>query len=99
GDETMQTVDKSRERFPTPQSPHSDDICYATENLQHAIKKLATDADLVLVVGSPNSSNSVRLMEVAREAGAKSSHRIDSLHELRDEWFEGVKTVGLTSGA
>src|SRR5699024_6024173 len=60
---------------------------------------IAPDADLVLVVGSPNSSNSVRLMEVAKEAGAKASHRIDSVHELRDEWFEGVETVGVTSGA
>ena len=98
-DETMETVDKLRERFPTLQSPPSDDICYATQNRQVAIKKIAPDADLVLVVGSPNSSNSVRLMEVAKEAGAKASHRIDSVHELRDEWFEGVETVGVTSGA
>ncbi|ATG51354.1 4-hydroxy-3-methylbut-2-enyl diphosphate reductase [Brachybacterium vulturis] len=98
-DETMETVDKLRERFPTLQSPPSDDICYATQNRQVAIKKIAPDADLVLVVGSPNSSNSVRLMEVAKEAGARASHRIDSVHELRDEWFDGVGTVGVTSGA
>ncbi|MGO1901693.1 MAG: 4-hydroxy-3-methylbut-2-enyl diphosphate reductase, partial [Brachybacterium sp.] len=98
-DETMETVDKLRERFPTLQSPPSDDICYATQNRQVAIKKIAPDADLVLVVGSPNSSNSVRLMEVAKDAGAKASHRIDSIHELREEWFEGVETVGVTSGA
>ncbi|MDN5820264.1 MAG: 4-hydroxy-3-methylbut-2-enyl diphosphate reductase [Brachybacterium sp.] len=98
-DETMETVDKLRERFPTLQSPPSDDICYATQNRQVAIKKIAPEADLVLVVGSPNSSNSVRLMEVAKEAGAKAAHRIDSISELRDEWFEGVETVGVTSGA
>jgi len=98
-DETMETVDRLKERFPTLQAPPSDDICYATQNRQVAIKKIAPDADLVLVVGSPNSSNSVRLMEVALEAGAKSSHRIDSVSELREEWFEGVETVGVTSGA
>src|SRR5699024_10569781 len=98
-DETMETVDKLRERFPTLQSPPSDDICYATQNRQVAIKKIAPDADLVLVVGSQDSSNSVRLMQVAKEAGAKASHRIDSVHELRDEWFERVETVGVTAGA
>ena len=98
-DETMETVDRLKERFPTLQAPPSDDICYATQNRQVAIKKIAPDADLVLVVGSPNSSNSVRLMEVALEAGAKASHRIDSVSELREEWFEGVESVGVTSGA
>ena len=98
-DETMETVDRLKERFPTLQAPPSDDICYATQNRQVAIKKIAPDADLVLVVGSPNSSNSVRLMEVALEAGAKSSHRIDNVSELREEWFEGVESVGVTSGA
>lgn len=98
-DETMETVDRLRERFPTLQSPPSDDICYATQNRQVAVKKIAPQSDLVLVVGSPNSSNSVRLMEVAKEAGAKASHRIDSVAELREEWFEGVETVGVTSGA
>lgn len=98
-DETMETVDRLRTRFPLLQSPPSDDICYATQNRQVAIKKIAPDSDLVLVVGSPNSSNSVRLMEVAKEAGAKDAHRIDSVAELREEWFEGVGTVGVTSGA
>ena len=98
-DETMETVDRLRVRFPLLQSPPSDDICYATQNRQVAIKKIAPDSDLVLVVGSPNSSNSVRLMEVAKEAGAKDAHRIDSVAELRDEWFDGVETVGVTSGA
>src|SRR5699024_8364830 len=98
-DETMETFDKLRERVPSLQYPPSDDICYATQNRQVAIKKIAPDADLVLVVGSANSSNSVRLMEVANEAGAKASHRIDSDHALREEWFEGVETVGVTSGA
>src|SRR5699024_8168279 len=93
------TVDKLRERFPTLQSPPSDDICYATQNRQVAIKKIAPDADLVLVVGSPNSAHAVRQTQVAREAGATASHRIDSVHELRDEWFEGVETVGVPSGA
>src|SRR5690606_36332601 len=98
-DETKETVNLLKERFPTLQAPPSDDICYATQNRQVAIKKIAPDADLVLVVGSPNSSNSVRLMEVAKEAGAKASHRIDNVSELREEWFEGVKSVGVTSGA
>lgn len=98
-DETYEIVKLLREKFPHLQDPPSDDICYATQNRQVAVKKIAPDADLVLVVGSPNSSNSVRLMEVAKEAGAKASHRIDNVSELRDEWFEGVQTVGVTSGA
>ena len=98
-DETMETVDLLRKRFPKLQSPPSDDICYATQNRQVAVKKIAPESDLVLVVGSPNSSNSVRLMEVALEAGAPQAHRIDSVQELRDEWFDGVSTVGVTSGA
>lgn len=98
-DETMETVDRIRTRFPLLQSPPSDDICYATQNRQVAVKKIAPESDLVLVVGSSNSSNSVRLMEVAKEAGAKASHRIDSVAELCDEWFDGVETVGVTSGA
>lgn len=98
-DETMETVDRLRERFPLLQAPPSDDICYATQNRQVAVKKIAPDADLVLVVGSPNSSNSVRLMEVAKDAGAGASYRIDDVSELRDEWFEGVESVGVTSGA
>lgn len=98
-DETMETVDRLRTRFPLLASPPSDDICYATQNRQVAVKKIAPDSDLVLVVGSANSSNSVRLMEVAKENGAKASHRIDAVEELQDEWFEGVETVGVTSGA
>jgi len=98
-DETMETVRRLRERFPTLQDPPSDDICYATQNRQVAVKKLAADCDLVIVVGSANSSNSVRLMEVALEAGARSSQRVDGAHELDDAWFDGVRTVGVTSGA
>ncbi|SEJ34967.1 4-hydroxy-3-methylbut-2-enyl diphosphate reductase [Demequina mangrovi] len=98
-DETMETVRRLRERFPSLEDPPSDDICYATQNRQVAVKKLAPDCDLVIVVGSANSSNSVRLVEVALQAGARSSYRVDRATELRDEWFEGVTTVGVTSGA
>lgn len=98
-DETMETVRRLRERFPTLQDPPSDDICYATQNRQVAIKKVAPGADLVIVVGSANSSNSVRLVEVALEHGAKAAHRIDYASEIRQEWFEGVATVGVSSGA
>ncbi|WP_091186495.1 4-hydroxy-3-methylbut-2-enyl diphosphate reductase [Paramicrobacterium humi] len=98
-DETMETVRRLRERFPKLQDPPSDDICYATQNRQVAIKKVAADADLVIVVGSANSSNSVRLVEVALENGAKAAHRIDYANEMKQEWFDGVATVGVTSGA
>jgi 4-hydroxy-3-methylbut-2-enyl diphosphate reductase len=98
-DETYETVEALRERFPTLQNPPSDDICYATQNRQVAIKKVALDAELVIVVGSANSSNTVRLVEVALEAGAKASYRVDFASEIQDEWFEGVSTVGVTSGA
>lgn len=98
-DETMETVRRLRERFPNLQDPPSDDICYATQNRQIAVKSFADRCDLVIVVGSANSSNSVRLVEVALDAGAKTAHRIDTADELQDEWFEGVKTVGVTSGA
>jgi len=98
-DETMETVRRLRERFPKLQDPPSDDICYATQNRQVAVKKLAPDCDLVIVVGSANSSNSVRLVEVALGAGARAAFRIDRAKELRPEWFEGVTTVGVTSGA
>ncbi|SNT15351.1 4-hydroxy-3-methylbut-2-enyl diphosphate reductase [Micrococcales bacterium KH10] len=98
-DETMETVRRLRELFPSLQDPPSDDICYATQNRQVAVKKLAPECDLVIVVGSANSSNSVRLVEVALEAGARSSYRVDGIGELKDEWFEGVSTVGVTSGA
>ena len=98
-DETMETVRRLRERFPAIQDPPSDDICYATQNRQVAVKKLAPECDLVIVVGSANSSNSVRLVEVALQAGARASHRIDRAVELQDEWFDGVSTVGVSSGA
>jgi 4-hydroxy-3-methylbut-2-en-1-yl diphosphate reductase len=98
-DETMETVLKIREKFPTLQNPPSDDICYATQNRQVAIKKVGADSDLVLVVGSANSSNTVRLVEVALDAGAKAAYRVDYASEIKDEWFEGVETVGVSSGA
>jgi 4-hydroxy-3-methylbut-2-en-1-yl diphosphate reductase len=98
-DETMETVRLLKERFPTLQDPPSDDICYATTNRQVAIKKIAPAADLVIVVGSANSSNSVRLVEVALEYGAKASHRVDFANQVDESWFEGVETVGVTSGA
>jgi 4-hydroxy-3-methylbut-2-enyl diphosphate reductase len=98
-DETMETVAILKERFPDIQAPPSDDICYATQNRQEAIKVIAPQADLVIVVGSQNSSNSVRLAEVALEYGAKASHLIDYAEEIQDHWFEGVETIGVTSGA
>ncbi|WP_223695250.1 4-hydroxy-3-methylbut-2-enyl diphosphate reductase [Leifsonia poae] len=98
-DETMETVRRLRERFPHLQDPPSDDICYATQNRQVAIKKVAEDADLVIVVGSANSSNSVRLVEVALEYGAKAAYRVDYASEIKQEWLDGVATVGVTSGA
>lgn len=98
-DETMETVRRLRERFPQLQDPPSDDICYATQNRQVAIKKVAKDADLVIVVGSANSSNSVRLVEVALEHGAKAAFRIDYASEIQQEWLDGVSSVGVTSGA
>jgi 4-hydroxy-3-methylbut-2-enyl diphosphate reductase len=98
-DETMETVRRLRERFPQLQDPPSDDICYATQNRQVAIKKVAREADLVIVVGSANSSNSVRLVEVALEHGAKAAYRVDYADEVRQEWLDGVETIGVTSGA
>lgn len=98
-DETMETVRRLRMRFPKLQDPPSDDICYATQNRQVAVKKLAPECDLVIVVGSANSSNSVRLVEVALGAGAGAAYRIDRAKELQPGWFEGVTTVGVTSGA
>ena len=98
-DETMQTVLKLREKYPTLQNPPSDDICYATQNRQVAIKKVGAESDLVIVVGSANSSNTVRLVEVALEAGAKAAYRVDFASEIDEAWFEGVETVGVTSGA
>ena len=98
-DETLETVARLRERFPSLQDPPSDDICYATSNRQGAIKEIAPQSDLVIVVGSANSSNSVRLKEVALEYGAKRAERVDFAHQVDESWFEGVATVGLTSGA
>lgn len=98
-DETNQTVEKLREKFPQLLDPPSDDICYATSNRQAAIKEIAAESDLVIVVGSANSSNSVRLVEVAAEAGAKRAERVDYAEEIDQAWLDGVETVGLTSGA
>ena len=98
-DETLETVAILKDRFPQLQDPPSDDICYATQNRQIAIKQIAPEADLVLVVGSTNSSNSVRLVEVAKEYGAKQAYLIDYSSEVKEEWFNGVETIGVTSGA
>ena len=98
-DETMQTVDRLRQRLPLLQSPPSDDICYATQNRQHVVKEIAPQCDVVIVVGSRNSSNSVRLCEVAIDAGARASYLVDYAEEIRDEWLAEATTVGLTSGA
>jgi 4-hydroxy-3-methylbut-2-en-1-yl diphosphate reductase len=98
-DETLETVRRLRERFPALLDPPSDDICYATQNRQVAVKEIAAEADLMIVVGSTNSSNSVRLVEVALESGAKAGHLVDKAAELDEAWLHGVQTVGLTSGA
>jgi 4-hydroxy-3-methylbut-2-enyl diphosphate reductase len=98
-DETMERVDQLRDRFPGLQSPPSDDICYATQNRQVAVKAMAPECDLVLVVGSQNSSNSKRLVEVALQAGARTSYLIDYASEIDEAWLTGVDTVGVTSGA
>ena len=98
-DETMLIVDKLHERYPNLENPPSDDICYATQNRQAAVKEIAPRCELVIVVGSQNSSNARRLVEVALEAGAKESHLVDYASQVKDEWFDGVSTVGVTSGA
>jgi len=98
-DETIETVNALRERFPALLDPPSDDICYATQNRQAAVKAIAARADLVIVVGSPNSSNSVRLVEVARDNGARAAYLVDDAGEIDERWLDGVTTVGLTSGA
>ena len=98
-DETLATVVELRKRFPNLIDPPSDDICYATQNRQVAIKEIAPKADLVLIVGSKNSSNSVRLVEVSLEYGAKAAYLIDFAAEAKDEWLSGVTTVGVSSGA
>ena len=98
-DETLETVARLKEKFPLLQDPPSDDICYATTNRQAAVKQIAAHSDLVIVVGSANSSNSVRLVEVALEAGARASYRVDNASEVDLAWFDGVSSVGVTSGA
>ena len=98
-DETMETVNALRDRAPSLMSPPSDDICYATQNRQVAVKKIAPGSDVLIVVGSANSSNSVRLLEVGLQYGARSGHRVDMAAELDPAWFEGAETVGVTSGA
>ncbi|MGI8652633.1 MAG: 4-hydroxy-3-methylbut-2-enyl diphosphate reductase [Geodermatophilaceae bacterium] len=98
-DETLETVDQLKERFPGMSAPPSDDICYATQNRQQAVKQMAGECDLVIVVGSTNSSNSVRLVEVALDAGARASHLVDFAEEIDPAWLHGVQTVGVTSGA
>ena len=98
-DETLATVDRLRERFPLLVDPPSDDICYATQNRQSAVKQIARHSDLVIVVGSRNSSNSVRLVEVALESGAKAAYRVDNATEILPEWLDQVQSIGVTSGA
>ena len=98
-DETLETVRLLRERFPHLADPPGDDICYATQNRQGAVKAIAPRVDVMVVVGSGNSSNSVRLKEVALEAGVPAAHRVDDARELEEAWFTGARTVGLTSGA
>ncbi len=98
-DETMEIVARLRQRFPTLQDPPSDDICYATQNRQGAVKAMAPECELVVVVGSRNSSNSVRLVEVARDAGSNAAHLVDYADDIDPAWLEGVTTVGVTSGA
>ena len=97
-DETRAIIERLRERFPEIVGPRTDDICYATTNRQAAVKELAPLCELVLVIGSRNSSNSNRLVEVAREHGAE-SFLIDNEQQVRPEWLEGVETLGITSGA
>ncbi|WP_433333841.1 4-hydroxy-3-methylbut-2-enyl diphosphate reductase [Spirillospora sp. CA-294931] len=98
-DETVATVNKLRERFPNLLDPPSDDICYATQNRQVAVKEMAAESDLVIVVGSTNSSNSVRLVEVAKEHGADNAYLVDYAEQIDEAWLDGVTTVGVTSGA
>jgi 4-hydroxy-3-methylbut-2-en-1-yl diphosphate reductase len=98
-DETLETVAALRRRFPKLMDPPSDDICYATQNRQTAVKQIAAEAELVLVVGSPNSSNSVRLVEVARDSGASAAYLVDNVTQVDESWLTGVDTVGVTSGA
>jgi len=98
-DETAEVVAAIRERFPAARGPRGEDICYATQNRQDAVKVLAPRVDLLLVVGSPHSSNSQRMVEVGLAAGVPAAHLVDSAADLDPAWFDGVRTVGLTSGA
>ncbi|EMF54559.1 MULTISPECIES: 4-hydroxy-3-methylbut-2-enyl diphosphate reductase [Streptomyces] len=98
-DETMETVGALKQKFPLLVSPPSDDICYATQNRQLAVKQMGAEAELVIVVGSRNSSNSVRLVEVAKLAGSREAYLVDFASEIDEAWLEGVETVGVTSGA
>jgi 4-hydroxy-3-methylbut-2-en-1-yl diphosphate reductase len=97
-DETTAILARLRERFPSIVGPRTDDICYATTNRQAAVKQMAASCDLMLVIGSRNSSNSVRLVEVARDCGTE-AHLIDSARELQEEWLDGARVVGISSGA
>jgi 4-hydroxy-3-methylbut-2-enyl diphosphate reductase len=97
-DETRSIINRLRERFPNIVGPRTDDICYATTNRQAAVKQMAAQCDLVLVIGSTNSSNSQRLVDVARDCGAR-AHLIDNETQVREEWLEGARTVGISSGA
>ncbi|HYZ56205.1 MAG TPA: 4-hydroxy-3-methylbut-2-enyl diphosphate reductase [Streptosporangiaceae bacterium] len=98
-DETTETVAALRERFPTLLDPPSDDICYATQNRQAAVKQIARASDVVIVVGSRNSSNSVRLVEVAKDSGAAAAYLVDDASEIDERWLDGAATIGVTSGA
>jgi 4-hydroxy-3-methylbut-2-en-1-yl diphosphate reductase len=98
-DETMETVDRLKKRLPLLQAPPSDDICYATQNRQQVVKRIAPECDVVIVVGSQNSSNSQRLREVAVDAGARAGYLVDYANQIRDEWLDGATTIGVTSGA
>jgi 4-hydroxy-3-methylbut-2-enyl diphosphate reductase len=98
-DDSRAVVDALKRRFPGILGPKRDDICYATQNRQTAVKQIAADSDLVLVVGSTNSSNSVRLVEVALDAGAAASYLVDDVTHIDPAWLDGVSTVGVTSGA
>jgi 4-hydroxy-3-methylbut-2-enyl diphosphate reductase len=97
-DDTAEIIDVLKKRYPKIQGPAKDDICYATQNRQNAVKALSKEVELVLVVGAQNSSNSVRLLEVAKTTGVK-ARRIESAAELKAEWLEGVRNIGITAGA
>jgi 4-hydroxy-3-methylbut-2-enyl diphosphate reductase len=97
-DETSEIVETLRERFPTLAGPRTDDICYATQNRQDAVRALAADCDAILVVGSSNSSNSMRLVEVAERAGCR-AHLVDGIGDVDPAWLASARTVGITAGA